>query len=287
MDLYQLEYFVEVTREGSFTRAARKAGIVQPALSQHIKRLEDEFGTQLFIRDRRQVRLTSAGETLLEHAHQLLARAALAREAVQGLDRLASGAVSIAAIPAVSAFFLPDRVHRFRTKHPGLELVIHEESSTGVAERVSNGSAEVGFLQLPEPDQRLEITPLLSEPFRLLVHQRHRLGKARSISLKQLADEPFILYRGKVRDSVLQACRQSGFEPRIACATSELATVHAMVQTGLGISILPEMAASRNLKGTRVVSLRRPGLTRQIGLVFRRNAPRSSALEAFLMELNL
>ena len=285
MELYQLEYFFELTRQGSFTRAARKAGIVQPALSQQIRRLEEEFGTPLFIRDRRQVRLTAAGEILLEHAHQLIARAALAKEAVCGLDRLASGAVTIAAIPAVSAFFLPRRVHHFRTSHPGLELVIHEESSTGVAERVSNGSAEVGFLQLPEPDQRLEIKPLLTEPFRLLVHQRHPLGRDRSVSLRQLAGEPFILYRGKVRDTVLQACRPSGFEPRIACSTTELATVHAMVQTGLGISILPEMAVPKGLKGTRIIPLRRPGLARQIGLVFRRNAPRSTALEAFLKEL--
>jgi len=281
MELYQLEYFVEVTRQGSFTRAAKKAGIVQPALSQQIKRLEEEFGTPLLIRDRRQVRLTAAGETLLEHAHQLLARAALAKEAVCGLDRLASGAISIAAIPAVSAFFLPDRLHRFRAKHPGLELVIHEESSAGVAELVSNGSAGIGFLQLPEPDQRLEIEPLLTEPLRVLIHRRHRLERSRSVTVKQLADEPFILYRGKVRDNVLQACRQSGFEPRIACSTSELATVHAMVQTGLGISVLPEMAIPKSLKGTRTIPLRRPGLSRQLGMVFRRNAPQTSALQAF------
>ncbi|HAV63411.1 MAG TPA: hypothetical protein DCY13_13725 [Verrucomicrobiales bacterium] len=282
MDLYQLEYFVEVARQGSFTKAAAKVGIVQPALSQQIKRLEEEFGTPLVVRDRRQARLTPAGETLLEHARQLLAMAQHTRESIVGLAELKHGRLTIAAIPAVSAFHLPAHINRFRRRHSGIELVILEESSSGVAELVANGTAELGFLQLPEPDQRLEGTALLSEPHLVLVHQRHRLAALKSVPLRQLAGEPFIQYRGKVRDSVLQACRQSGFDPKIACATGELATVHALTQAGLGIAILPRMAIPRGLKGVRAVPLTRPGLWRELGIVRRHGAPASMAAQAFL-----
>lgn len=285
MELYQLEYFVEVARQGSFTRAARKVGIVQPALSQQIKRLEEEFGTPLFVRDRRQARLTPAGDTLLEHARQLLSLAQHARESIVGLARLKHGRLSIAAIPAVSAFYLPAQINRFRRKHPGIELVILEESSTGVAEWVANGTAELGFMQLPEADARLDIRELLTEPHEVLVPVRHPLAGARSISLKQLADEPFIQYRGKVRDAVAQACREAGFAPRIACATSELATVHALAEAGLGIAVLPRMAIPSSLRRVKSVPLARPQLLRTIGVAVRRDAPVSAAARAFLDQL--
>jgi len=281
MELYQLEYFVEVARQGSFTRAAGKIGIVQPALSQQIKRLEEEFATPLFIRDRRRVQLTPAGETLLEHARNLLAMARHTRESVAGLNELKHGRLSIAAIPAVSAFYLPNRINQFRGKHPGIELVILEESSERVAELVGNGTAEIGFLQLPEIDQRLETRKLLTESHRVLAHRNHPFANLASVSMKRLSNEPFIQYRGKVRDTVLQACRQAGFDPKIACATNELATVHALVQAGLGIAILPEMAIPNTLKGTRAIPIKNPTLKRSIGLAWRHDTRRSAACQAF------
>lgn len=281
MELYQLEYFMEVARQRSFTLAAKKVGIVQPALSQQIKRLEEEFNTALFIRDRRRIQLTPAGETLLEHARDLLAMAQHTRESVAGLTELKHGRLTIAAIPAVSAFYLPDRINLFREKHPGIELVILEESSTGVAELVGNGTAEIGFLQLPELDQRLETRKLLTESHQVLVHQDHPLSGNLSVTMKRLAGEPFIQYRGKVRETVLQACRQAGFDPKVACVTSELATVHALVRSGLGVAVLPEMAIPKDSPGVRRLSLRQPHLKRDIGMAWRHATPLSAACRAF------
>lgn len=282
MDLYQLEYFVEIARQGNFTRAARQIGIVQPALSQQIKRLEEELGTLLFVRDRRRARLTAAGETLLEHAQQLLAKALQAKEAVIGMGRLESGKLTIAAIPAVSAFYLPGHINMFRKTYPAIELLILEESSDGVTELVGNGVAEVGFLQLPETDPRLETTRLLTEPHHVILHRRHSLAKSNNLTLKQLSGESFIQYRGKVRDTVLQACRQAGFEPRIACATGELSTVHALVRAGLGLSVLPELAIPPGLTGVRAIQLHKPTLNRSIGIATRHSTPQSAACQAFI-----
>lgn len=285
MDLYQLEYFVEVAREGSFTRAARRVGIVQPALSQQIKRLEQELGTPLLVRDRRRTRVTPAGGILLEHARQLLALAAHARESIAGLAGLKHGRLTLAAIPAVSAFQLPEQLNRFRRAHPGVELVIIEESSTAVAELVASGQAEVGFLQLPEADSRLTVQELLSEPHQVLLPVRHPLARRRFVQIRQLAQEPFIQYRGKVRDAVAQACRDAGFNPRVACVTSELATVHALVAAGLGIAVLPRMAIPTNLRRVRAVPLSRPQLCRTVGIVTRSDGLLSAAARVFLEQV--
>ncbi len=203
------------------------------------------------------------------------------RESVAGLTELKHGRLTLAAIPAVSAFYLPGRLNRFLGKHPGIELVILEESSTGVAELVGNGTAEIGFLQLPELDQRLETRKLLTESHHVLLHQKHRLADARSVTIKQLSGESFIQYRGRVHETVLHACRRAGFDPKVACVTSELATVHALVHSGLGVAILPEMAIPTGLKGTRAVPLRNPGLKRDIGLARRHATPLSAAGKAF------
>lgn len=282
MDLYQLEYFVEVARHRSFTRAAERIGIVQPALSLQVKRLEEELGQSLFIRNRRHLLITPAGELFLEHAHNLLAMAAAAKESVGGLAELKHGRVTIAAIPAVSAHWLPSRINAFHKRHPGIDLALIEESSDGVAGLVGDGRAEIGFLQLPETDPRLEVREVFSEPYVVAFPSRHPAAKQKSVSLEKLADEPFVRYRGKARDAVLQACRRAGFEPRIVCAARELATVHALVKAGLGVAVLPALAVPDKLPGVKTVPLRSPALKRTIAAVFRKKPALSPAGRAFL-----
>mgnify|MGYP002622321421 FL=1 len=208
MELYQLRYFAEVARQQHFTRAAKRLSIAQPALSQQIHNLEAELGAPLFIRGRKQTRLTTAGEAFLAKAQQMLSLADEARQAVADIAQLRRGRLVIATIPTLSACWLPPVIQTFRKAHPHVELTLREESSEGVAELVENGVAELGFLQLPAAANAFEIQELFVERFVALLPARHSLGSRTFLKLGDLQAESFIFYKGKARAVVLEACQR-------------------------------------------------------------------------------
>lgn len=239
MELYQLEYFLEAARQRNFTRAAAHLHLAQAALSKQIRKLETELGTPLFNRGRRETVLTVAGETLRQHAEPLLERAAAAKRAVHDLIGLRGGRLTIGAIPSVSACLLPGAIAAFRKLHPMVELALFEGTSEAVAQWVESGRVEFGIVQMPTTSGSFDEYPLFTEPFVALIATSNPFAKQKTISLTKLADEPFILYKGRARDTALTACRAAGFEPRIACESSELETIRSLVAADLGIAILP------------------------------------------------
>ncbi len=282
MELYQLAYFIEIARQKNFTRAAERLRIAQPALSQQMKNLEAELGTPLFVRGRKQTHLTAAGEALLPRAEALLAQAEGAKQTVAEVAQLRGGRLVVATIPSVSACWLPEVIRGFRQQHPKVELLLVEESSERVAELVESGRAELGFLQLPVSKELYDVRDLVTEAFVALVSTKHPIARQKSIRLAQLAAESFVFYKGRARDTALAACRAAGFEPRIACESGELETVRALVGAGLGLAIVPELAARTPQKGLTVVRLREPRVERTLGLIARRGHPWSAAARAFV-----
>jgi len=281
MELYQLQYFLEVARQRNFTRAAARLHLAQAALSEQVRKLEDELGTPLFRRGRRESTLTAAGETLCGHAEALLDRAAAARHAVQELVGLRGGKLVIGAIPSVSAGLLPAAVTAFRQRYPLVELVISEGTSESVAEGVESGRVEMGVIQHPTPAGPFEERALLTEPFVIVAAANHPLARRRSIGLASLAEEPFVFFKGRARDSALAACRAAGFEPRLACESGELETVRALVAAGLGLALLPELAAQRAKPACALVRLSGPKVERQLVVVTRRGHATSPAAAEF------
>lgn len=284
MELYQLGYFIEIARQRHFTRAAERLHMAQPALSQQMKNLEAELGTPLFIRGKKETQLTAAGKALLPRAEALLAQAEAARAAVSDVAQLRGGKLIVAAIPSVCAGLLPDLLHAFGRKHPGVKLQLIEDSSERVAASVESGHADLGFLQLPASKAAFESRVLITEPFVALVAASHALANEKEIPLKQLAGESFIFYKGRARDSALEACRKAGFEPHIACESGELETIRALVAARVGIAIVPELATTLLPKNTRAVPLKQPGLQRQIAAVWKKGGGLSPAA-SLLLEL--
>jgi DNA-binding transcriptional LysR family regulator len=281
MELYQLEYFLEAARQRNFTRAAAHLHLAQAALSEQIRKLENELGTPLFNRGRRETVLTSAGETLRQHAEALLERAATAKQAVQDLISLRGGRLTIGAIPSVSACLLPAAIAAFCKLHPLVELALYEGTSEIVAQWVDSGRVEFGIVQLPTSSGSFDEHPLFAEPFVALISKNHSLAKQKTIALAKLADEPFILYKGRARDTALTACRTAGFEPRIACESSELETIRSLVAAGLGIAILPQLATRQATPGCAVVRLRDDPVERQVALLTRTGHSTSPSAAAF------
>ncbi len=287
MELYQLGYFIEIARQRSFTRAAERLHMAQPALSQQMKNLESELGTALFIRGRKEIQLTAAGKAFLPRAEALLTQAEAAKAIVSDVAQLRGGKLIIAAIPSVSACLLPEVIRSFSRQHEQVELQLIEDSSERVSENVESGLADIGFLQLPASKSAFETRTIISEPFVLLVAKSHSLVKQKEVALKQLATESFIFYKGRARDTALEACRKAGFEPRIACESGELETVRALVAAGLGLAVVPQLAAGNLPKTIQAITIREPKMQRQIAAVWQKGSVLSPAAQALLELVSL
>lgn len=281
MDLYQLEYFLEAARQRSFTRAAAKLNLAQAALSEQMRKLEADLGAQLFNRGRRETTLTPAGTTLRTHAEGLLAQAAVARRAVGDLVTMRGGRLAVGAIPSVSACLFPSAVAAFRRKHSQVELALLEGTSEAVAQWVESGRIELGVVQAPAHGDAFTATPLLDEPFVLLVPKSHPWARRRLPRLADLAKESFVFYKGRARDVAQAACRAAGFEPRSACESGELETVRSLVAADLGVALLPELAARGVVPGCVVVRLGGNPPRRSVVLLQRRGQELSASAQAF------
>ncbi|MDB4459298.1 LysR family transcriptional regulator [bacterium] len=281
MEIYQLKYFVEIAREGNFTKAAERLRIAQPALSQQVKNLESELGAILFNRGRRRSSLTSAGQTLFDHALLVISAEAAAREAVQEVVGLKRGRLVLGTIPSISGYWMPTVIRGFRKKYPEIELILKEASSDEVISMVSGGDAEIGLVQAPIAGEQFDSGLLFEEGFDLLVPAGHALSKKEKVSMKALKTEAFVFYKGRARDSVIEAARKEGFEPRVACESGEIQTVQALVAAGLGVAVLPSIGATPVSKQVQRITLT-PRLKRKVMWIARKGGRRSSAAGEFL-----
>src|SRR3989454_3609878 len=282
MELYQLQYFIEVARNRNFTRAAKRLSLATPALSLQIQKLEKELGTRLLNRGQKETLLTPSGEILFERAQALLNMADSVKQSVAEVSDLRAGRLTIAFIPPLGAYWLPDTLRDFRKSFPCLNLLTHEETSLGVAALVEDATAELGFLELPTNNQLFEVQEIWNEPFYAGLPADHPLATKKSISLNQLEKDQFVVKRGESQQQTIEACRRAGFEPRIACECTEQETKIALVQAGLGVLLLPQLAAGDAREGVVAVPIREPKLVRELGVIHRRGKELSSAAAAFV-----
>src|SRR5216684_1559706 len=282
MELYQLQYFIEVARNRNFTRAAKRLDLATPALSLQIQKLEKELGTRLFNRGQKETLMTPAGETLFERAQALLAMADSVKQSVAEVSELRAGRLAMAFISSVGAHWLPGILRDFRSSFPCLNLMTHEETSQGVAALIEEATAELGFLELPTNNQLFEVSEIWNEPFYAVLPTEHSLASKKNIALQQLEKDSFIVKRGESRQQTIEACRNAGFEPRIACECTEQETKIALVQAGLGVLLLPQLDACMLREGVVAVPIREPKLLREVGLIQRRGKELSAAAQAFI-----
>lgn len=282
MELYQLRYFVETARQRNFTQAARRLGLATAALSAQIQKLEAELGTELFVRGQRQSLLTPAGETLFAKAQELLSLAESAKQAVAEVSDLRAGRLTVAFVPALGTSWAPKVFQAFRQQFPCVKLTLEEDDSLGVAARVEDSSAELGVLELPVNSGLFEIETVWEEPVLAVLPPGHPLAGRSAIALAQLASEPFVVRRGDSAQETLAACRRAGFEPQVACECTDKETAIALVQAGLGVLLLPQLAAGLVPNGLAVIPISEPKLVRQFGLIRRRGRELSAAGKAFV-----
>jgi DNA-binding transcriptional LysR family regulator len=285
MELRQLAYFVAVAEERNFTRAAQRIPIAQPAISQQIGRLESELRERLFVRDRRGVRLTAAGEAFLPHARAALASVEHAREAVTALSGLVTGRLAFGFVLPLPDERLSRLLGAFHRRYPGIELKLVEDETDALLAALASGqidAALIGLGRYDRPPSDMDSTVVAREPVVVAVHAEHHLATQASVALAALRDEPMIAFTSasKQRTTLEAACRAAGFTPRIAAETSDLGVMTELIQQGLGVAVLPGSAVA-GAAGIARIGLTRPTLNRRILLVWRRAATPPAA-RAFL-----
>ncbi|WP_214366428.1 LysR family transcriptional regulator [Pseudonocardia sp. H11422] len=282
MELHQLRYFVAVAGERSFTRAAARLFLAQPSLSVQIRKLEQEVGAKLFERTGRHVVLTAAGDALLQHAVRALDEVERGRERVDEVTGLRGGRVSVGVLPSIGAYLLPAVLATFRHAHPVVTVQLVEHDVSREFERmVRDGELDLAMTRLPTSLSGLGAETLVREPLVLLVPPGHPLrDRADGAWLHELAGEDFIGMRPGygLRELADRLCAEAGFAPRHTLETGQLSIVHGMVRAGMGVALLPRLAAGSE----NAVAVRDPAAYRELGVVWRESALCSAPVAAFL-----
>lgn len=280
METHQLRYFLAVAQTGSFTQAARQCNVSQPSLSIQIAKLEEELGGPLFERTRKGGRLTARGETFLPRAKAILEQMESAREDAKALSGLTLGKVGLGCMPTTGAHLLPPILTAFRKAYPKIQVHLKEESSPDLARDLEQGEIELAIMDEAGLRPGLDHQAILSEELLLALPAKHPLAGKSHLSLKQVAEEPFILMKSGhgFRQITLDLYRKAGLEPRVVFESGGIETVQAMVAAGLGISLVPQMVAK--FPGVAYAGVSAPKAARTLSLAWRKKARLSPASEA-------
>jgi DNA-binding transcriptional LysR family regulator len=267
------------------TQAAASLFLAQPTLSIQIRKLEQEVGAKLFERLARRVVLTAAGEAFLEHAERALAEMARGRERVEEVVGVRQGRVAVGVLPSVGAHLLPAVLAEFRAEHPAVTVRLVEHDVSRDFERlVQGGELDMAVTRMPATLAGLGSHTLVREPIVALVPPGHPLQGRPGVALRELADEDFVCMRSGygLRELADRLCASAGFTPRVVLETGQLSIVHGMVRSGVGVALLPRLAA----RGAEdLVPVSDPEARRELGVVWRLSALASPPVAALLDRL--
>jgi len=271
MDLRQLQQFVALAETGNFHRAAERLHMAQPPLSIAIRKLEEQLGTALFVRTPRGVRLTQAGEAALQDARRALFHASQARAAAIAAGQGERGALRIGFVGSATYALLPKLIPAFRAAHPGIELVLHESTTASILDRLEKHQLDAGLVRFPILGSGgYSLTPLESDVFVAAVPADSPHARKAPIALKALAAEPFIMYPAadvpNLHAVAMMLCQQAGFVPRITQEAVQVQTVVSLVESGLGVALVPSVAARYANRRVRFLPLSSPRPAGRIGI---------------------
>jgi DNA-binding transcriptional LysR family regulator len=285
MELAELQVFVTVANERSFSRAATRLHRTQPAISQAVRRLEDELGERLFDRSAKDGKLTEAGRVLLDYAQRLMRLADEAEGAVRELRDLQRGRVMIGGNEAAVHVLLPV-ISRFRSKHPNLQVDVRRVPSRQVPVAVLERSLDVGVISYPAGEPGLGSVAIGSDELVMLTHPRHPLASRKQVTMAEFAHECVIAHNeaSPARERVLRLFEQRHEPINIQIALPSLDAIKRAVEMKLGVALLPRRCALAELsRGTlAAVHVAQVRLPRHLRIVYRQGAQLSHAAEAFL-----
>lgn len=282
MEIKQLIYFIEITNQGSFSRASEILGISQPSLSLQIKRLEEELGTPLFHRLGRGIRPTQAGNALLRHGYSALASISDAKKEINELLNIECGSLSVGSVQSVNTYFIPPVVVEFHKKYPKVKLNIQENSAPRLEQMLRDGELDIVFSFSPASLDEIYADPLFKEYLILATGSHHKLASRKKVKLSELENYPFALFnsRLKTRKLIDEAFEKTGIEPNVVLEMNTMDGLLRSVSNSELITLVPERGALHH-EDICCIQIETPRAYRQIGVLRRQGTYKSAASLAF------
>lgn len=264
MELEQLRSFIAVADELHFGRAAQRLDMLPSSLSRHIRLLEEDLSTRLLTRTTRSVALTEDGETLVEEARALIARADGIATRLRERRRARATTLRVGAIDSAAAGLMPQLLREFRQRRPDVVVRLVEDKSIRLLPRLLSGGLDLAFVRPPvKPDKRLALEPLLHKSAVVALPARHRLAARRRLGIDDLDGEPLIVPDRRSRphshDLTIKLFQEAGLRPVVGQIAEEKQTIVTLVAVGLGVAIVPRWTSRMAISGVRYVPLKVAG----------------------------
>ncbi len=269
MDLVQLEHFLAVADERTFTRAAERVFRTQPALSQSIKKLETELGSVLFLRDNGDVSLTEAGRLLKDYAHRMLKLRDEAQRSIAQLQNMEIGTLSLAAHESAALYLLPNPILHFLQLFPDVKVSIHRARLDEIPRMVLDREVQIGFVKESPAFQELESVDVHADRMALIASPSHALASQAGISLKDLHGVPFVVHHlcSSTEEVVLRLFRQNGIRCHVVAELWSFENIKSFVLERVGLAIVPRITVADELRTGSLIEIGLPELSFHRGTV--------------------
>jgi DNA-binding transcriptional LysR family regulator len=289
MELTQLEFFLMVVEQGSFSKAAVRVYRTQPAVSIAIRRLEEEIGAPLFDRSQKTPTLTDAGELVYDYARRILALRDQAQDVVSELRSLKRGRVRIGANESTSLYILPHLILQYREQHPNVKVEIFRQVSERLPREVLDRNVDFALLAFEPVDGDLESFPILQDELVLIMNPDDPFAKRESLKIEELGERPFLAHNVKTasRYKVIETFEQHHTPLNITLELATVETIKRFVQLKIGLAFVPRMCVAEELERGTLATVPVPELSyfRTLWVTHRRNITLSHAAAAFLAVL--
>lgn len=279
MNIRDLKYIIELSREQSFAKAAKKSFVSQPALSMQIKKLEEELGVQIFERKQKTFLITKIGNEILKKAEIILRESEEIKNIAKNSKDPYRGEIKIGAFPTLSPYFFPSFVKNLHKKFPKLKIFLIEEKTDLLNLKLQNGEIDCAFLASVQKNDFLASEKIFSENFLLAVPKNHQLSSKKKIQSKDLKGmELMLLEDGHcLRDQALEACSMMGSFEKNDFKASSLETLRHMVASDTGITFIPEIAVKKDDKINYLEIANPP--KRTVSMYWRKSSPKIELLK--------
>ena len=269
MNLNHLRAFIAIAESLSFSRAAERLHVSQPALSNQIRLLEEDLDVKLFARNRRSVSLTAVGKDILDDAGRLLSQVEDLKQRVRRASKGTSGTLRLGFVASATVDIIPRITVAFRRSFPDVTLELRNVPTVAQLDALRQRSLDVGIVRLPLREPDMEVQSLHAEPFAIALSKQHNLYSRKMIAVRDLEKEAFVSYSERLAPAFFQhwtgLCRRAGFTPRIVQEVAEMETALALVSANIGVAILPEGVARRYRRTLSIISLKDERIRSEIG----------------------
>lgn len=284
MNLRDLQYLIAVADLRNFSQAANQCCVSQPTLSSQIRKLEDTLGITVFERSNKRVMPTETGEQIIALARRILREVDAMHDVAQSAHDPLAGKFRLGAFPTLSTYIFPSLVPKITAVLPQLKLVLVEEKTQALLDRLKRGELDAALLALPVHDEQLAVKTLFDDDFFLAVPPQHPLAKKKIVEQTDLASNTLLLLEEGhcLRDQALEVCHRAGLEEEQDFRATSLETLRQMVKAGTGITFMPKIAIHPNETGICYIPFKKPAPYRTIGLVWRKTSARTAVIEKLL-----